>query len=113
MALALANREFAEDFISEALRSSNFNQKIPAHPSLERRSRTKSLNALPSTVLPSRAALADFTTGPICFMEVALFSAMALVTAASISSVERRGRYSSMMAASFFSFSASSGDCPC
>src|SRR5258707_1705985 len=47
--------------------------------------RTRSLKVLPSTVLPSRAALADFTTAPICLMEVAPVSAMALAMAASLS----------------------------
>ena len=51
----------------------------------ERRSRTRSLSTLPSTVLPSRAALAVFTTAPICLMEFAPDSAMALAMAASIS----------------------------
>ena len=53
----------------------------------ERRSRTRSLSALPSTVLPSRAALTAFTTAPICLMEFAPDSAMALAMAVSISAV--------------------------
>src|SRR5712692_1474772 len=56
-----------------------------AQPSFERRPRTRSLSALPSTVLPSRAALAAFTMAPICLMEVAPVSETALVMAASIS----------------------------
>src|SRR5258708_31160852 len=51
----------------------------------ERRWRTRSLSALPSTALPSRAALAALTTAPICFIEFAPVSAMALVMAACIS----------------------------
>src|SRR5690242_1540870 len=54
-------------------------------PSLERCSRTRSLSALPSTVLPCSTALEAFTTAPICLTEFAPVSAMALAMAASIS----------------------------
>jgi hypothetical protein len=55
------------------------------HYILERRPRTRSLRALPSTALPVSASFAAFTTLPICFMEVAPVAAMALAMAASIS----------------------------
>jgi IPT/TIG domain/Putative Ig domain len=59
----------------------------------ERRARTRSLRALPSTFLLSSADLAAFTTAPICLIEVAEVSAMALAMAASISaSVAAAGR---------------------
>src|SRR5208337_2795276 len=50
-------------------------------PSLERRSRTLSLNALPSIVFPVRISFAALTTAPICLTEAAFVSAMALATA--------------------------------
>ncbi len=43
----------------------------------ERRSRTRSESALPSTVLPSRRARAALMTAPICFGELAEVSAIA------------------------------------
>ena len=55
------------------------------HYILESFSRTRSLRALPSMDFPVSASFAAFTTLPICFMEVAPVSAMALAMAASIS----------------------------
>src|SRR5437016_605885 len=64
-----------------------------SYPSFERCSRTRSLRIFPSTVFPCSADLAAFTTAPICFMEFAAVSAIALLMAASISaSVAPRGR---------------------
>src|ERR1700680_2703460 len=57
------------------------------HPNFARRSQTRSLRALPSTDFPSSADFAAFTTAPICFMELAPVSAIALSMAAFISSL--------------------------
>lgn len=51
--------------------------KVSDGYSFERRSRTKSLSALPSTALPVKASLAALTTAPICLMVVAPVSVMA------------------------------------
>src|SRR3984893_9984511 len=56
------------------------------HPNFARRSRTRSLRALPSTDFPSSADFTAFTTAPICFMELAPVSAIALSMAVFISS---------------------------
>jgi hypothetical protein len=55
-------------------------QGFPADFSV-RRSRTRSLKALPSTDFPSRRARAALITAPICFSESAPASAMAASTA--------------------------------
>ena len=58
---------------------------LSSQPSLDKRSRTRSLKTLPSTVLPCSAVFAAFTTAPICFIEFAPVSEIALAIAASIS----------------------------
>src|SRR5579859_1662395 len=78
-------------------------------PSFESFSRTRSLRALPSTAFPVKASLAALTTPPICFIEVAPVSAMALAMAASISaSLAPAGRYASRNFSSAFSLSTRS-----
>src|ERR1700675_1007690 len=82
-------------------------------PSLDSFSRTLSLSAFPSTALPVNASFAAFTTPPICFIDVAPVSAMALAIAASLcASLAPGGRYASRNFNSAFSLSTRSWRLP-
>ena len=90
-----------------AARGSVYFDKPLAHQVME--------SALPSTVFPSSADFAAFTTAPICFMEVrAGLQRSPYRSQQFISSCAEApaGRYCSMMALFLFPFSASSGWLP-